>query len=130
MLSFKDYGKELTLERYGHHYRTGTTGTGYKDAFLSYSWMGFVKFWVIGWMLGMLYRHAMKGSFLGQLLYVYLLTDAMHAISHGTHAILVSKWVYFFALGYPALRWARIRERDSEPGLEASGREHVPECPA
>ena len=109
MLPVDDYGMDLANKRYGHHYFTGTTATGYKDAFLSYGWFGFLKFGVIGWMMGVLYRHAMMNNFLGQLLYAYLLTAAMHAISHGTHAILVSKWVYFFALGYPALRWARVQ---------------------
>lgn len=109
MFDLKDYGYELASQRYGHHYLTGTTGTGYKDAFLSYGWFGFVKFLIIGWMMGSLYRHAMLGSFLGQFLYVYMLKDAMQSISHGTHAILISSWVYFFVLGYPMLRWARFR---------------------
>lgn len=118
MLDLKDYGYDLAHKRYGLHYLTGTTGTGYKDSFLSFGWFGFIKFALIGWMMGTLYRYAMVGSFLGQLLYIYMLKDAMESISHGTHAILVSSWVYFFALGYPALRWARSRAGGLVPSAE------------
>lgn len=96
-------------DRYGYEFGTGGVATGYMDAFASFSWFGFIKFWAIGLIMGVLYRHAMTGMFLGQLLYVYMLSGAMHAISHGTHTILVAQWVYFFALGYPLLRWAKLR---------------------
>jgi hypothetical protein len=103
----------LAKERYGHEVLTGTVSTGYCDAFESFGWFGFIKFSMIGWMMGTLYRHGMAGHFLGQLLYIYLLADAMQAISHGTNMILVSKWVYFFVLGYPIFYFAR---RKAEPG--------------
>lgn len=97
----------IAEQRYGHKFRTGTVSTGYLGAFGSFGWFGFIKFYLIGWIMGILYRHAMNGSFLAQLLYIYVLTAGMHAISHGTQQILVNKWVYFLALGYPALYWAR-----------------------
>ncbi|VGO14805.1 hypothetical protein PDESU_03374 [Pontiella desulfatans] len=109
-----NYGYSLAAERYGHRYYRGTTSTGYNDSFKSFGWLGFIKFGIIGWMMGVLYRHAVAGDFLGQLLYAYLLSVAMHAISHSTHAILVSKWVYFFLLGFPALWWAKVRVEGSE----------------
>ncbi len=75
--------------------------------------------------MGVLYRHAMTGYFMAQLLYVYLLGTSMSAISHATHSVLVSQWVYFFAFGYPVLYWAKLKPRleraethhdyDSEP---------------
>lgn len=109
MVDLHDSSRRIARERYGHIYRTGSTATGYKDAFLSFGWLGFVKFIIIGWMMGALYRRAIQGHFLGQLLYVFMLGSAMHAISHGTHRILVSTWVYFFALGLPPLLWAKVR---------------------
>lgn len=100
---------ERAKEEYGHLYGTGTTVTGYADAFASFGWLGFLKYVLIGWLMGGLYRYAMRGAFLGQLLYVYSLGTAMHAISHGTHAILVSLWIYFFCLGYPILYFAKLK---------------------
>lgn len=93
--------------RYNHSFKLGTTSTGYLDAFGSFGWFGFIKFALIGCIMGGVYRHAMNGAFLGQLLYIYFLAKAMHCVSHGTNDILVRMWVYFFVLGYPLLKWAQ-----------------------
>ncbi len=100
---------EILLEKFGYRMKVGTTISGYADAFGSFSWFGAIKFLLIGLMMGTLYRHAMSGTFLGQMLYVYVLSAAMHAVSHGTNRILASVWVYFFALAYPLLYRAKIR---------------------
>lgn len=104
--------KNLAAERYGHSHRTGTTSTGYSDSFGSFGWAGWIKFLAIGGIMGTLYRHAMRGGFFAQLLYVYCLTAAMHAVSHGTHRILFSVWVYFILMACPALLFARERRAD------------------
>jgi hypothetical protein len=101
--------KDIAYMKYGHRFKIGTTSTGYRDSFASFGWFGFIKFLLIGWIMGVLYRHAMLGSFLGQLLYIYLLARGMQAISHETNDILVRMWIYFFALGYPVLYWARVK---------------------
>jgi len=98
-------------QRYGHSFVVGSTVTGFCDAFGSFGWFGFVKFIAIGWIMGVLYRHAMHGAFLAQLLYLYSLGTAMQAITHATHPILCSIWVYFIALGYPVLHFAKGKER-------------------
>lgn len=92
---------------------SGATETGYMDAFASLSWLGFVKFYLIGTMMGLLYRYAMQGYFLPRLLYTFLLTAGMHAISHGTNDVLVRMWVYFFIFGFPIYHWARARKGQS-----------------
>lgn len=68
--------------------------------------------------MGTLYRYAMAGAFLGQFLYVMQMGTAMHAISHGTNRILVSEWVYFFALCFPLLYWAKIKRGEDMPAYE------------
>lgn len=105
--------KRVAMSRYGHSFKTGTTGTGFRDAFESFGWFGFIKFIMIGWIMGTLYRYGMKGCFLGQLLYIYLISPGMHAISHETNRVLVSSWVYFFALGYPVFYWAKVRKSNA-----------------
>ncbi len=84
---------------------------------MSFGWLGFIKFILVGGLMGILYRHAMQGHFLGQLLYVFMLSTAMHAITHETHRILVSAWVYFMALCYPVLFWARVKTSAEQPEL-------------
>jgi hypothetical protein len=109
MVPLEDNLKDYTQLEYGHDQAIGTTSTGYRDAFGSFGWFGFVKFFFVGAIMGRLYRYAICGFFFGQMLYVYTLNAAMHSITHGTHEILVSIWVYFFALGFPALYWARVK---------------------
>lgn len=111
MLMLPIYDMSRVVEnKYGFAYATGTTVTGYADAFGSFWWFGAVKFGLIGVVMGWLYRFAILGSFLGGLLYVYTLTTAMVSITHGTNMILTSIWVYFFALGYPLIYWARSKK--------------------
>lgn len=100
--------QSLAQQRYGHRFFTGSVSTGYTDAFASFGWFGFINFVLIGWMMGVLYRHAMCGKLLSQLLYCYMLNKGMHSVSHGTGQVLVTQWVYFLALGYPAMIWARL----------------------
>lgn len=107
-------------ERYGHNFGVGSVTTGYYDAFASFGWLGFLKFGLVGWLMGMLYRHAMKGDFLGMLLYVSFLSNAMHAISHGTQAVLVSEWGYFLLLGYPAIHLAKLRSGEGQTMISSS----------
>lgn len=109
----------LAKEMYGHRWKPGTTSTGYKDAFGSFGWFGFIKFMWIGYMMGVLYRHAMQGTFFGQLLYVYCLTVAMHSISHQTNDILIRIWIYFFALAYPMFYLARYKGEQQVDGEQA-----------
>lgn len=116
MFNMKSY-TEHAMEDYGYIGFTGSTSTGYLDAYGSFGWLGFVKFWLVGWIMGLLYRHAMDGAFLAQLLYIYALSTAMHVVTHQTNDILVRIWVYFFALGYPVLYLARNKsvERQALP---------------
>lgn len=109
MIPFNDNTLMIAHREYGHSFGVGTTLTGYTDAFASFGWLGFIKFYIIGWIMGMLYRRAMTGYFLGQLLYVYALGSAMRGVTHGTHAILLSIWIYFFVLGFPAFYWAKAK---------------------
>lgn len=113
---------KIADQRSGYAFYTGTVSTGYLDAFGSFWWFGFCKFFLIGWIMGVLYRYAMHHSFIAQILYVYVLTTSMHAISHGTNQILLSVWVYFFLLGFPLLYWARARKR---PSARLIGRQKV-----
>ena len=107
--------RELVKEEFGHTFKTGTTVTGYKDAFGSFGWFGFIKFMLIGYMMGALYKRAMVGALLAQILYIYCLTKGMQIVSHGTNDILIRVWVYFFTLGYPLLYWAKVRHKEPEP---------------
>ena len=87
----------------------GSTATGYLDAFGSFGWFGFLKFWIAGYIMGVLYRHAMQGAFLGQLLYIHTLPTAMLMVTHQTNEFLVRIWIYFLVLAYPVFYLAKYK---------------------
>lgn len=103
---------------YQFYGQAGATDTGYLDAFASFSWLGFIKFYLIGVIMGRLYQYAGKGYFLSRLLYIFLLTAGMHAITHTTNDVLVRMWVYFLIFGFPIYYWARARTRWSVGSIE------------
>lgn len=95
---------------YGFTYLTGSTGTGYIDSFGSFGWFGFIKFFLIGGLMGYFFRYAITGAFLAQMLYIYLLPVGMYSITHGTNEILVRVWIYFFILIFPMFYWAQSKK--------------------
>ncbi len=86
----------------------GATQTGYTDAFSSFGYLGFIKFWILGWVMGALYRHAMMGYFLPQLMYAFGLRSAMESITHSTNEGLVKVWVYFFIFAFVPLYCSKL----------------------
>ncbi|MFA0512879.1 hypothetical protein [Vibrio breoganii] len=95
--------QKKTIEKYGHSFNTGSTITGYADSFVSFGWLGFVKFLIAGLMSGWLSRHAQNNSFIGQLLFLFMLNYIMHVVTHNTNEFLVRQWVYFFVCVLPIL---------------------------
>jgi len=72
----------------GYQADTGTTFCGIGDAFGSFWYFGFVKFLLIGWVLGTLNNGALKGNLAAAVLYMVLLTDGLVAITHASTLFL------------------------------------------
>jgi hypothetical protein len=102
-----------TYMMYGHTPSPGSTFSGMVDAFGSFGYFGCLKFFLIGFILRRLYSAAMAGHLVPQLLYMLIITDALHAITHHTQWF-VSPWVHISLFLFPALYLAR-RARASEP---------------
>ena len=98
--------------QYGRSYSppTGSTETGMADAFASFWHLGAIKFFLIAYMLGRLYRTAMAGSTAAQAIYMLSLAPALLAITHHTQWIL-STWVHMGLLLLPGLALARAPKR-------------------
>ncbi len=96
----------------------GATHTGYMDAFASFGYFGFIKFWIIGLMMGTLYQKAMEGYFLPQLLFALGLNSAMHSISHATNEILIRIWIYFFIFGFLPFYYSRKNRYENVHAVE------------
>jgi hypothetical protein len=85
----------------------GTTETGLADAFGSFWYFGFLKFFIIGLILRKIWNAARNGSVTSQLLYMLLIVKAMHALTHHTNWFF-SPWVHMTIFLFPLLFWARI----------------------
>ncbi len=95
-------------EVFGHQPHTGSTHTGLSDAFLSFWYLGAVKFLLIGLILSRWYRAAMQGQLAGQLVVILTITAALHAITHSTHSFF-TVFLQLAAFLLPVLWFARRR---------------------
>lgn len=84
----------------------GSTETGMADAFGSFWYFGAVKFFVFAYLLARIYRTAMDGWLLAQIVYIASITPAMHTITHYTQW-LVTAWVNLALMLLPLLLLAR-----------------------
>ena len=87
---------------------TGTTETGFSDAFASFWYFGAVKFLILAWFMRSIWETANSGAMLGQLLYIMSIIPAMHAISHQTDWV-VPVWIHMAIFLGPVLYFCRIR---------------------
>jgi hypothetical protein len=87
---------------------TGSTETGMADAFASFWYFGAIKFFLIAYVLGRIYRAAMAGSTTAQLFYILSVVPGMMAITHHTQLIL-SVWVHMGIFLLPGLAFARVK---------------------
>ena len=92
---------------YGHKVKLGVTSTGMTDAFGSFGYAGCFKFFLIAWIMAHIYGAARRGDFMAQLMYLMVVVDAMHAVTHNTHWFFGS-WPHLALFLLPALLYARV----------------------
>ena len=101
---------------------TGSTETGMADAFASFWYFGFLKFVLIAYMLGRLYRTAMMGYLPAQVIYILSIAPALLAITHHTQWV-ISTWVHILLCLLPGLAMTRapigLRRTARVPGPTA-----------
>lgn len=98
--------RHLALEMLNYQPPPGTTLTGMSDAFTSFWYLGCLKFYVIGYVMGRWFNRALRGDLRSQLAYMALMSSALHTISHGTFW-LFNQYLHMVIFAYPALYWAR-----------------------
>ena len=93
---------------------TGSTETGMADAFASFWYFGALKFFLISYLLGRMYRTALAGSLFFQLLYALSMSSSMLTITHHTQ-FMFSAWVHMAIFLVPSVAIARVRLIPSHP---------------
>ncbi|MCH7518013.1 MAG: hypothetical protein IH964_03190 [Candidatus Dadabacteria bacterium] len=100
--------EDTAFTTFGHVRHTGTTSTGMTDSFKSFWYFGALKFFVIGFILSRLYKAAIQGHFMAQLLYMLIIVSALISITHNTQYFF-SAWVRIGIFVFPVLLILRNR---------------------
>lgn len=95
----QDFANTLTAD--------GSTMTGYFDAFSSFGIFGFIKFFIIGIIMGFLW-HRRQSSDLSLFLYLLLLTPGLHLITHHSGYFFYNLALYALFI-YPFLNPCRVK---------------------
>ena len=113
-------GEQFSLD-YESQIIPGTTSTGMADAFGSFWYFGALKFFIVAYVLGRIYRAAAAGNTVYQIVYSASMVPAMEAITHETQWIF-SKWVYMALLVLPFLALAKVSTPIPGSVRQAAGR--------
>lgn len=100
-------------EVYGARAHTGTTITGFADAFRSFWFFGAFVFFGFAWMMRRCWERAMQGELLYQFLYLVLMKDALHAVTHSTLSFVAS-WPFIVLFSLPVF-WFAYAGRSTAP---------------
>jgi hypothetical protein len=80
----------------------GSTITGFSSSFISLGWFGFVWFSVISFAMKAIFFRANQGIIFWQVLYVYMLSNSLHALTHDHYWFFTPliQFFIFFGLGF------------------------------
>ncbi len=123
---------EIAQKEYGFTPSPGTTLTGMVDCFGSFWYVGCLEFFVIGYVMQWLYLRAVGGSMMAQAIYVFMMTQALHAITHST-TWFVRPWVHMLFFWIPVMLYATAAQFVPAPepqtsGMDARAQTVLPEC--
>lgn len=106
-----DFGNPAYSE-FRHIPYTGTTSTGISDAFLSFWYLGAIKFFLIGFIMSRWYKAAVQGNIVAQMIVMLIVTTSLHAITHHTNLFFII-FIQLAAFLLPVLIWAKIKRPQS-----------------
>ena len=101
----KPYPRTVVYPRYRG--LSGSMQLGYADAYQSFCWFGVLLFWLCGWIMGRFYQFAKRGNMLACVMYIWLISPALHVVPAFTAVLLSLPWIFFFTLVYPILHCCR-----------------------
>jgi hypothetical protein len=112
-------------EVYGVVQFPGSTVTGFADSFQAFWFFGAFVFFGFAYLMRNLHDRALDQQFVPAFLYLLLMKDALHAITHNT-AWFVSSWMILAMFSFPVLYFARTKE-SGEQRMKLIGRNRVTE---
>ncbi len=109
---------EIAEKEYGFTPSPGTTLTGMVDCFGSFWYLGCLEFFLIGYVMQWLYLRAVAGSMMAQAIYVFMMAQALHAITHNT-SWFVRPWVHILFFWIPVMLYATVAQFVPAPESQA-----------
>lgn len=100
-------GKDATV---AYLTRSGSTMTGYYDSFLAFGLFGFVKFIIIGFIMGFIWKKAQVSEYY-YLPYFGTVTAALHIITHSS-GNFVSALFFWFVFVSPFIKYDKYYKYD------------------
>lgn len=94
----------------GYDPMIGSTLTGFTDPFSAFWYFGCLKFFVIALALGWIYKAAMHGSTIMQILYMLSAMPSILVVTHFTSEIMIA-WVHIAAFLVPVLVYSAVTRR-------------------
>ena len=125
----EDFKRLLMFDQYdisGEMYRsfsftipTGSTACGVTDCYCSFWYFGVFKFFIIAWIMARIHHRSMQGDIRWQCIYMFMMTMALHAITHHT-SWFINPWVMVLIVWRPAMLFCRnTAPREVDNGLAA-----------
>jgi hypothetical protein len=97
---------DVEYETLGYVGDSGTTWTGFANAFASFGYLGCLVFAFIGWAMGRIYNRACGDDLIAQVVYSLMLVNCGLVISHGTSFFFVP-WPHIAVFLLSGLYWAK-----------------------
>ncbi|OHB76964.1 MAG: hypothetical protein A2Z25_02665 [Planctomycetes bacterium RBG_16_55_9] len=104
----------IAKRRYGYIKSSASTVTGMVDCYASFWYLGCLKFFIIAYIMRRLYRRAIDANIIAQSLYLFMMTGALHAITHSTHWF-VSPWIQMLVFWIPVMFYTFKRSATIHP---------------
>ena len=97
---------DAAFKEFGYEGMTGSTSTGLVDIFKSFWYFGVIIFYVISYVLARIYSAAINGNIFMQLMYMIMLVNGIHSITHNA-GWFISPFIHMLLFLVPALFYAR-----------------------
>jgi hypothetical protein len=108
---------DVEYETFGYTGATGTTWTGFANAFASFGYFGCLIFYFIAWVMGRIYSRACDDDLTAQVVYSLMLVQCGIVITHGYTAFF-TPWPQIALFLLSGLYWVR---KEYVPGLPGVG---------
>ncbi len=119
---------DVTLDRSSHRKITGSTITGFTDAFQAFGYFGAIYFFFSAMILRRLWDSASSGNFISQIAYGVLIRDGLEAVTHHSCYLFAGLVVVAAFVAVPIVFLRRIspKKAKSRPHLIAQSKGVTP----